>query len=740
MLGRRSRSGLWALLCLLALCPATAYAGSLPAVESGHRPGPDILYAPPPKAPQLENAGVWRAPPILVSGASAYRDGEFLYQDFLYDDHGAAGVPDPASDLSGMSNRSQTPYVGAPWAGTLTYPIDSAFANNGADFVELRVRRVGRSATAFRVTLNSLIDPERTAFTIALGSSDEPRPWPHGAGVRSPARLFLTVHGDTAELRDAATAATRSPVPKVAVNVRRRQFDIRVRRSAWNPGTRTVRVAAGAGLWDQEADRYLAPQPVATSDAPGGASPGSAALFNVAFRSDEPLPNWQLINKTYTIADWGVAARADSTWWRERAQADALRDGDISAFFAKVDFGKLARRVDDKSNVPRTGPINRIFASRFSFGQGIDYTQGCGRTGPPCVGWMVGQLQPYALYVPPKPRPRRGWGLTLWLHSWLTNHNQYSGTNNQSQLGDRGLGSLVATPLARGHDGAYRDVAEADVFEVWADLARHYELDPDWVSTGGYSMGAAGGYDIPARWPDLFARGVASAGVPEGDFMKSLRNIPIMVWIGGLDEGTDLSRQENSAALLAERGLRFIFDQFPTAEHLTLASNDEWGPVAEFLGEHRVDRDPHHVTYVIDPRVDSARAGVVADHAYWLSDLRVRDRQANPIGEIDARSEGFGVGDPSPLGLTESLGTLDGGSHGPMPYRRRQQKWGPPPPTPRADRLVIEATNVGQATVDVRRARVSCTVDLDVETDGPLRITLTPCGKTLAFGSGPSSR
>jgi len=33
------------------------------------RPGPDILYAAPVVAPQLTNAGVWRADPILVSGA-----------------------------------------------------------------------------------------------------------------------------------------------------------------------------------------------------------------------------------------------------------------------------------------------------------------------------------------------------------------------------------------------------------------------------------------------------------------------------------------------------------------------------------------------------------------------------------------------------------------------------------------------------------------------------------------------
>lgn len=69
--------------------------------SSGPRPGPAILYAPPVVAPQLTNAGVWRAKPILVSGTSAYRSGEFLYQDYLYDDHGANAARDPQDPKSG---------------------------------------------------------------------------------------------------------------------------------------------------------------------------------------------------------------------------------------------------------------------------------------------------------------------------------------------------------------------------------------------------------------------------------------------------------------------------------------------------------------------------------------------------------------------------------------------------------------------------------------------------------------
>src|ERR1051325_5532557 len=75
--------------------PAAA-AGANPSLYTGAgpRPGPDILYAAPPDAPQLQNApgSGWSAQPLMIAGATAYRGGEFLYQDYIFDDLGAAGT------------------------------------------------------------------------------------------------------------------------------------------------------------------------------------------------------------------------------------------------------------------------------------------------------------------------------------------------------------------------------------------------------------------------------------------------------------------------------------------------------------------------------------------------------------------------------------------------------------------------------------------------------------------------
>lgn len=706
--------------------PARAGA-SLPSSTSGHRPGPDILYGSPANAQQLSNAGVWRAPPILVSGTTAYRGGEFLYQDYLYDDHGAAGV----SDATALANEPAF----APPSGTATYPTDPVFAANAADLVELRVKSLRRS-TALRVTLNTMVDPTRTAVTIAIGTSASPVAWPHGAGVSSPAQLFLTTHGSSAALEDAA-GRKLSPAPTAQVSVARRQVSITVPHAAWDPGLAAVRLAAGVGLWDPDAGTYLAPRPgPASADTPGGGIAGASALFNLAFRSSEPTPDWARMGTSRTIADAAAMARVAGGWWRETAQAAALRDGDAGRFSARVDFAKLAARVTDNSAVPTAGVINRIFASHFSSGQGVDQAQDCGRFPTSCRGELVGQLQTYALYVPRKKRPVRGWPLTLLLHAASANHNEYLGSRNQSQIGDQADGRIVLTPGSRGPDGDYTEIAEADAFEAWADVARNYPLDPRSSSIAGYSTGGGGAMKLAQRWPDLFARSVGVAAVVmdggfEHQWMASLRNVPVMTWIGTADEASGGLATERSVLDLTAHGLRFILDEFLTAEHLTLATNDEYGPVAEFLASGRINGDPPHVTFVVDPRWSFPGARLVADHAYWLSGLRVRSPETAPAALVDARSEGFGLADAPVVANAPSAGVLAGGNHGPMPFVRRQQSWGQVPKRPAIDRLVLSATNLSTATIAMDRAQLTCAALLRVITDGPLRLKLGGCGTTL---------
>ena len=741
MSGRRWITGAVA-LAFACLVPATAVAApwnSLPTVTSGVAPGPAILYAPPATAPQLTNApgSGWQAPPILISGANEYKDGEYLYQGFLFDDHGAAGVTDPSSGY--LAN-----FLFAATSGTLTYPTGAGYDNNAADLLEFRVRPATDS-TDFRITLNTLENPALVGFTVAIGGTPGTEyAWPDDAGVKSPAQLFLTVHGTTATLTNAATGATVTPAPSVTVDLARHQFEVSVPHAAWNPGAQTVRLAAGVGLWDTTNDHYLIPGATASATAPGGAAPNNEALFDMAFRGDEPFPDWKTMGLSWTTGDAAVMEHATPCFWRECDQAQALANGDVSQFYADVNFGMLGRRVTDTQGVPSSGEMDRIFASHFSWAQGVNFASPCGRFPTSCHGMFPGNLQPYAMYVPPGPVPQQGFGLVLMLHAATANYNEYMGSRNQLEYADRGQGAIALTPMARDPEGDYTDATEADVFEAWADVAHHYRLDSSFTDISGYSMGGGGTYKLIDRWPDLFARGVGAAAAPmdtgsQGQNMASMRNDPIMTLLSAGDEGTTLNDQENSISSLEAHGLRFTFDQFAEGDHLTIATNDEYGPAAAFLGTATTDLNPPHVTYVVDPANDFTDVDDVANHAYWISGLTLRSTASGALGEIDARSEAFGTADPAVNAATTTPGVLTGGYHGPMPYIQTQETWAAPAAAATADRLDVTTTNIATATIDAVRAKLDCSATLQLDSDGPITITIPECGRTIQAAAGKST-
>jgi pimeloyl-ACP methyl ester carboxylesterase len=645
-----------------------------------------------------------------------------LYQDWLFDDRGAASALDP--------NDPQDPsgYLFSAKAGSITYPTGASYASNAADLVELRVKPLA-SSTAFRVTLNTLIDPSIVGFTIALGDSIAPVDWPYSAGVTSPAQLFLSVKGRQIEILNAENGLAVIDGATVSIDLERRQYTINVPHAAWNPGTDVVRMAAGVGLWDAASNQYSQPGNTASATAPGGGVPGASALFNIAFRGQEPTPDFTVYGGR-TIADAAVLARVQAHWWRERLQANALQAGDISEFFANVDFGKLTRNQDDESSVPKTGFMNRIFTSRFSFGQGMDYPAECGGISVvrPCEGVMRGQLLPYAVYVPEQAAPAKGFGLTVFPHALSANYNQYLGSRHAKQLGDRGTGTIVITGTARGPDGFYYDAAEADIFEVWADAAKHFPLDPNRVVMTGISMGGIGSFRVATRFPDLFGRimpVVASASGSE-NALPSLRHVPVSMWSSTLDELQNVAQTEGTISALLGLNYRLDSYRFETWDHLTPSTNDYYAPGAEFLLDDLVQRNPAHVTYVLRPNEDSPDVGLIADKAYWLSDLQLHD-PALGIGTIDAFSEGLGLSDPEPIATVQSLGVLEGGYHAPSPFTRRILEWVQAVTAVPTNRLRISASNIAGVSIDAKRAGLSCSAEIQIDSATPIVVSLTGC-------------
>jgi pimeloyl-ACP methyl ester carboxylesterase len=500
----------------------------------------------------------------------------------------------------------------------------------------------------------------------------------------------------------------------------------------------------GVGLWNSSGNSYLLPQATRSATEPGGggAAAHPAAFFNVAFRMHEPV---QPVLPPEAVL-------TDPAWWRDSEQGAALANNNISSLYANVDFSKLAGDVTDNSSVPTTGAIDRILASQFDLGQGADFSNECGLNGvtnpASCHPEYLGQLQPYQLYVPTTQTPAGGYGMTLLLHSLSTNYNQFIDSRNQSQFANRGgRPSLVLTPEARGPDQSYEGYGAADLFEAWADVARLYKLDPTYSATTGYSMGGFGSFKLAAQFPDLFARIQPVVGAESNDdVLASLRNIPLLMWNTHGDELANEADFQTTAAKLQSLGYRYELDAFqPCAlapmpqncsplfpNHLELAVNDQFAPAAAFVGTAHVDLNPPHVTYVLDAERNRTNVDVVGDHAYWLSGLTLRSTSqtasnGDPEGQIDVLSHGFGVRDPSASGQQLGTGTLTGGNLGNLIFTRQFQTWGSTPRAPKADTIDITASNIATVRIDARRARVDCHAKLNVNSDGPLKVTMVDC-------------
>ena len=677
--------------CLAVAClPVPAAAASLPTVASGARPGPPLLYAPQPRVPELSVRPPFSAAPLLVSATDAYRDGEYLYQDYLYDDHGGDVKPGNSSPPgSGGSSRT---------SGDVLYPTGARYGNNAADLVELRIRPT-RDAVVYRVTLNTVLDDDAAAVAIGIDtdrSGGQPVPWPRGAGISSPGiDRFILAWGTGGEVSGAGGARTTLPAGAVRMDRGRNQMTIRVPRSVMDPGRATWRYVAGAGLWNGSGFVAVpaAVAPTAETPASGTTARPAPAIFNLAFRFDEPQARGQAI-------------------WFENGQSAALAAGTSGSFRADVDFARLAARRNGYVHAPGRKQA-RILPSRLRVPEGVRDTF-------PQFG---GRLQPYLLYVPPGYRRGRPRPLTFGLHSAGANYTQWGSLSPKQpqQLGAE-RGSFYVTPLARGPDGWYTDEAEVDFFEVWSDVARRFSLNPRSVALSGYSMGGYGTFKLGTQWPDLFGRAFTTVGPPgrrawvppnpptEGQstnsnlVLENARWVPFLNWAGTADESVPYAGLRAQQARFDALGLRSQLWSFAVA-HLTLAAIDEWAAARDFLARARVKRDPPRVDYAFMPDADRRALGLVHDHAYWVSRLRVRDRSGDPRtdparGEVSARSRAFGVG--APVTRRVSL-PLQGN---PLPTAIEGTEWARLPRRRKANALALRLENVRSLRVDGRRARL----------------------------------
>jgi dienelactone hydrolase/antitoxin (DNA-binding transcriptional repressor) of toxin-antitoxin stability system len=686
----------------------------------------------------------WTGETTRLGGTSQVSHGEFIYQDYVYDDYGA-------------DTRQRAPQHGttrdAATAGDFRYPTDEArYGNNAADILQLRLAADAENIDILLV-LDTLKAPDTTVLALAV---DEDRdtatgggPWPFDAGLSTPGTDAVVTVWGTGGAVTRMSDGTATPLADVAADTTHNAIEARVPRSlvhgaAW-------RVHAATGLWDGHS--WMAIPPTApTETAPGYGSPSVAArAFNVAFRDGESGPYFEAL------------------------QSAALATGDISAFAADIDLGAA-----DSTYAQRTGRLyEAVLHESFTIppaGEGHGWEGVHGR-GMGIAGAALEQTfafygpdQPYAVYVPRDYDPAHPLPMALVLHGHGGAHCGWQCTPNfREQVGELpGDPMLLVSPLARG-SSMYADYGEQDVLEVLADATSRYAVDPERVYVAGYSMGGYGTLRFASLYPDRFAAAVSIAGYTgeftgrynydqrhlgyprelydayaqnvqpltplnnerdrqiNGDHVESadgLLHVPLLQLGGTDDEILPVTGQYAAAARLDDLGYRHRFDLYPGYEHLSFGIVDDWHALREWFGDTRRVASPRRVVYrfsdaSIDPAVPMP---LVHGRAYWLLAAALRDgdhSKPSLNGRIDATSHAL------PDTAHTARRTQDV-SVSPTPNIRTGIAWIDGPPEPLTNALDMSLQNLVSARLSAAGAGLDPTTHLEIRivTDGPAQLVV----------------
>ena len=644
----------------------------------------------------------------MVGGTAQIDAGEWIYQDFVYDDYGA--------DIGRGSSNVVTL---APTTGDFRYPTGEQYAGNAADITEVRVRPDGDSL-AIRVTLNTVVDPGAPVVGLALdaGNGTE-QSWPGGVGLTSTWDHFVTITGAAAQVVGSDGTADLPVTVDPAANT----FEVTVPSVG---AARSVTLNAAAGLWDDAAGAWM-------QGSPGGLIPGTfnsngpaaTRAFDLAFNSHEIEPR--------------------KGNWQEDAQAEALTLGDVTAFAQPVDLEAL-RVGEDRPFAFEPGHYyNGLFVSRQDIGEGMagSFPQ------------YQGRLQPYGLWIPTSYDPTaETTPLLVVLHSLSSHHNQYSGGDIgesyrtfYEQLPDA-LGAIAVTPLGRGPDGWYRNEALVDTLEALDDVDRRFAVDQDRTWLTGYSMGGYGTYRLGTLLPDRFAGAISWAGVPtDSDRLDNMMWVPTQIIHGTNDELVPISGVRAQADRYKELGHEYSFFEHPGQDHLSFVFMDHWTREVEWLEDRTRVTQPPTVSFSVQPSMwttgtSPERRATILGHlealdadftsAYWVRDVAQRDTET---ARVEATTSAIATREPNATPYSGYSTDL-----APSPYLiEGQDRSFDDVDTANALSLALHAVDavgidVAGAALDPLRALV-----LSVATDGPSTIRLIgsfPAGTTVVDSDG----
>jgi hypothetical protein len=598
----------------------------------------------------------WRGTPTYISGTSVYSRGEFIHSDYIHDDAGAnvdgftSNNPDPPQPVTGIHAEPYEPtnpdFGGAAddadrfqWSGDFGYPASGVQEyNDNADILEFRqaldngqlhfLVKLGDMSAANSTVIGIGIDSDRNAAT---GAGE----WPLGANMQQQLGYdyFITMWGTGGQLTDytGATPVT-TPINVVANTGARPPFmeaDVPLP-AGLHPST--WREYVGSGLWDAEKGKWALPQPSPGDTAAPGALTVAPYIYNMLFRPYEP-----------------------NNWWHENTQAEDLEHKNIAQDHADVNAELLANHASTPPPRP-TGLINVQYTTQaLGSGEGVE--------GQPSGNIWRGPVQPYSLTLPSNyyssPHSRR---FMLWFHCLFCQQNvwpfgvEHYAAKQQNNLTDPPLGTehiqeivnrndmMVAGTLQRGFKGAgswgdFPGAGEYDLRDVAETIRNrdHYEVDPNRVMFSGMSMGGSTTQTMMTLYADELAAAVGHSSTGSIARLSNIRDVPYTQITGdtGLDAAASTAGRKTAEEIDA-LGYRNMYVEYLGRGHDFGLVHDSL-PILEGTAYRELrDPNPARVTYKMEAAQEDPALGLVHDHAYWASSLRLPS--GAPSASIDATS------------------------------------------------------------------------------------------------------
>ncbi len=603
----------------------------------------------------------FKAEPAMISNVGVYRGHEFIYQDYIHDDHGAntdgidhldlpfgAAGPDP----NDPTNLRLSPAPQTNWAGDFMYAAPGSHMADVADLIEFRVA-ADATDVHYRIRLADMPAPDSSVVAIcvdedldrATGIAD----WPMGAGFTQQIgcdRIY-TVFGTGARLTDASahTADLVSAGGSVVADVAEALIDVRVPRALADPGTGVWRYFVASGVWDASGQQWVTPPPIPQQLGLPVMTGGGIGVPNV----------WDLLSNN----------GEPNSVWNEEKQANDLKAQNILDDYVDVDFARLGEDRDDP-DPEIVGVSERIYRSQYPTltGRGTDVVTSVGTHLE-----YQGPWQPYALVLPSDyyDKPDHLFPFDLCFHPLGANHNVevyygealsrpdynpvvtdvrpstgYMGFTVIEALVDR-LDAVYACTLGRGEGLGYQGTdGMVDALEVEADVARRYRTDPERRTAHGVSLGALGTWYVTRLYPDRYAAAMpyifthdVTGGITDTPTLKNLHNVPVFFSIGTFDEFAQGTQGDPEADQMEGFGNEYVYLHYIGRQHEGRIENDAV-PFVEQLSYTRVRvRDPARVRYLFDPSMFSEKIPG-AGAAYWVSAMTPRDEGGT--AEIDVTS------------------------------------------------------------------------------------------------------